>query len=359
MATILTPEQINFAKGFIHDIVLAATPGRQPTAPRSKFLLTGYSTYVTFIPNAKIIFKGLIERRCETNEFNNYVSAINTLAGYPVVPWDAKNYGSPKKKQPEMLSKYIVWFCDLNNLLWDDSNTSTYEMDQIKSNVLGAALWKGKCFVSQRAPKTGKSSKVTSTASATTASSASQQSTQTSQQLSPFKARGALSSVALDLIGTPGQKVYLQGTVYCILGSDANGKILEDCAYIRPVEDVPPAKSKYAISDGQKFTNKVLFGKAKGNGYCTCFFNNITDANTFLQKLNTKNISNSNIANISVYSKKAVPNGYYEIGTEFGSCFISAAKLNEEFDTTLQEELISESDLDKAKKFDDLFLKFN
>lgn len=359
MATILSPEQINFAKGFIHDIVLAATPGRQPTAPRTSYMLTGFTSYNNFISGAKIIFKGLIERRCETNEFSNYVSAINKLAGFPVVPWDAKYYSEAKKKQPEMISKYITWFCDLNNLLWDDSNASTYEMDQIKNTILGSALWKGKCFVSQRAPKTRKSSKATPTANTTTAGSVSQQSTQTTQQLSPFKARGALSSVALDLIGTPGQKVYLQGTVYCILGSDAAGKILEDCAYIRPVEDVPPEKSKYAISDGQKFTNKVLFGKAKGNGYCTCFFNNITDANNFLQKLNTKNISNSNIANISVYSKKAVPNGYYEIGTEFGSCFISAVKLNEEFDTTLQEELISESDLDAAKKFDDLFLKFN
>ena len=68
------------------------------------------------------------------------------------------------------------------------------------------------------------------------------------------------------------------------------------------------------------------------------------------------------IAKISVYKKKAQPNGYFKIGTEFGPCYISAAKLNEDLEVdALTEDLNKElqEKFEAFKRYDDIFMKFN
>ena len=145
------------------------------------------------------------------------------------------------------------------------------------------------------------------------------------------------------MLSTPGQKEKLSGTIYCILGHDASGKELEDCAYIRPVEADPKMQQKYIIASNHGNTNKVLFGKSKGYGFCTCFFTDLTDANDFLSKLDTKLMKlDPKVASIGVHKKTAQSNGYFRIGTQFGPVYISAAKLNEDIQAN-EEPLIEET----------------
>lgn len=173
-----------------------------------------------------------------------------------------------------------------------------------------------------------------------------------------------MSGAATDLISQQNQKEILSGNIYCILGEDSTGKVLEDCAYIRPVENTQTNINKYSTTDPNDghITNKVLFGKAKGNGYCCCYFDNLADANSFMNKVAQALNIPGGIAKISVYKKKAQPNGYFKIGTEFGPCYISAAKLNEDLEVDALTENLNKELQEKFevfKRYDDIFMKFN
>lgn len=237
--------------------------------------------------------------------------------------------------------------------------------------MLGQQLAKDKLFVSQQKITT-KSARQKSTISnksntSNNTSTSNQPTTSSTNQLggalSSWKARGPLSGAAVDLITPQNQKEILTGNLYCILGIDSNGNLLEDCAYIRPVENTQTNINKYSTKDpsDSHLTNKVLFGKAKGNGYCCCYFTNLTDANNFMSML-APAIMPKHVTKISVYKKKAQPNGYFKVGTIFGPCYISAAKLNEDLEVdTLTEDLQKELQ-EKAevfKKYDNLFMNFN
>ena len=87
-------------------------------------------------------------------------------------------------------------------------------------------------------------------------------------------------------------------------------------------------------------TNILLFGKAKGNGYCQIFFNSAAEAQDFL---NNRNIDwntfiKGNIATIGVAKAKPQKSGYFKIGTEYGDAYISAPKINEMLEEDLTEE---------------------
>ena len=78
-------------------------------------------------------------------------------------------------------------------------------------------------------------------------------------------------------------------------------------------------------------TNKVLFGKAKGYGYCQIYFDNLADAEACLRKALANGIKmpqNVSIVKVCQLSK-VLPNGYFKIGTEYGAAYILASKLNE------------------------------
>lgn len=142
-----------------------------------------------------------------------------------------------------------------------------------------------------------------------------------------FKARGALSNVAIDLISTPNQKEHPSGPLFSINGYDSNGVLLEDTMYIRPVEADPKSQAKYVVNG----TNKVLFGKAKGYGYCQIYFDNYADAeNCMKTAIQTGIKMQQNVATVKVCQlNKVLSNGYFKIGTEYGAVYISASKLNE------------------------------
>lgn len=231
------------------------------------------------------------------------------------------------KVKSTTLAKYVGWFCAEYEFLWNDLNSSVFEREEIVKTISGKALKSFKCFLSQHSGKT-KATKASNTGTTNTTRSA-------GQPQNNFKSRGALSNVAVDLIGTPNQKIHLSTPIYCVNGVDANGTVLEDTAYIRPVEADANAQARYTINN----TNKVLFGKAKGYGYCQVYFTSSTDAADFAAKLNASNPKvNSNVTDIKVCQlKSALANGYFKIGTEFGPVYISASKLNESIQEALQE----------------------
>jgi hypothetical protein len=196
-------------------------------------------------------------------------------------------------------------------------------MEAILNMDVGNILKSFKCFTSQYSAVT----QVSKTASAGSTTSTATSTATPGQPQNNFKSRGALSNVAIDLIGTPGQKEHLSTPIYCINGVDANNVVLEDTAYIRPVEADAKSQAKYTINN----TNKVLFGKAKGYGYCQVYFTDKQAADDFCAQLVASNPKvNSNITVIRVCQlKSALANGYFKIGTEYGPVYISASKLNE------------------------------
>ena len=213
-------------------------------------------------------------------------------------------------------------------------------MDQIKSTTLGSALWALNCFEVQPEEAPARTRKTVVDDNGNTVQAAPQ---------NGFKSRGPLSSVAVDLISTPNQKEILHGKVYCILGVDANGNLLEDCAYIRPVEEDQRTQQKYMAGA----TNKVLFGAAKGYGFCPCYFTDLNEANAFLGRIDLSRFKvNAKVVKATVGSKNALTGGYFKIGTEFGPCYISASKLNENLKEEVKVEECGNKPLTNKEKWE-------
>ena len=225
-----------------------------------------------------------------------------------------------------MLAKYIAWYCATYEFYWDDTAAATYEMDEIKNHtILGKALWDASCFVSQgNAPAPG-----TRAASSTTPGQ---------PPKNNFKARGPLSNSCVDLKSAPNQKEYLSGKVYAIMVVDNQGNFVQEKdyygVYIRPVEADPKIQQKYMVNG----TNKVLVGPSKGFGFCLCWFKSIEDADAFMVRCRAAGLGTGKSAVAADFrvgkEKHPSSNGYFRVGTQFGECYISAEKLNEE----LQEE---------------------
>ena len=143
------------------------------------------------------------------------------------------------------------------------------------------------------------------------------------------------------------QKEHLTGpVVYCINGLDANGAVLEDTAYIRPVESDPKSQAKFVNGN----TNRVLFGSAKGYGYCPVYFETQAEANEFYTKLQALGLKlGPKVTAMAVCKKNVLANGYFKIGTELGPVYISAAKLNEDLQENLAEESVDTKLTNKEK----------
>lgn len=338
MAT-LNPDQIITAKSWLHDIFVAG--GIYPSPKRSVAMDEYHNMYgtgyyntkrrPTILQNAKELCEILKTRKVDTQVFKKLDDLLTFFADqYFLASLDTLH--DTVRKNSSMLTKYLAWFCSNYEFLWDDSAASTYEMEIILNTVAGKTLRSFKCFTSQfsaptRAPRVTTASNSTSTGSGS--------STTSGQPQNGFKSRGALSNVAVDLLSTPNQKEYLSTPIYCVNGVDANGTVVDDTAYIRPVEADAKSQAKYTINN----TNKVLFGKSKGYGYCQVYFTDKQAADDFCMELIASNPKvNSNIVLIKVCQlKSTLANGYFKIGTEYGPVYISASKLNESIQEAIQE----------------------
>jgi 3-methyladenine DNA glycosylase Mpg len=335
----LTPDQIVDAQAWIHDILVAGGIYAHPKRAvgiDDYYYMYGNHKYrdsherTDLMSKAKELCDIIKNRKVDTQVFKQLTDLLDYFSN--------KRFYTPLggttdiRKNSNVLAKYLSWFCSEYEFLWDDSTASTYEMEIILNTAIGKTLKSFKCFTSQyRAP-----SKPTRTPKANVGNTnGAAGGSSNGQPQNDFKSRGALSNVAIDLLSTPNQKEYLSTPIYCVNGVDANGVVVEDTAYIRPVEADAKSQAKYTINN----TNKVLFGKAKGYGYCQVYFTDKQAAEDFCMKVIASDPKvNSNVTLIKVCQlKKTLANGYFKIGTEFGPVYISASKLNESIQEAIQE----------------------
>jgi hypothetical protein len=338
----LTPDQITLAQSWLHDIFVAG--GIYPS-PRRVLGVDDYSYMygnhkyrdakerTELMTKAKELCEIIKFRKVDTKVFARLDDLLMYFSNkYFLTSLTTDRNWDNVRKSSSMLARYLAWFCSEYEFLWDDSNASVYEKEEIYKTTAGGLLKTFKCYTSQTIPST-RTPRATSAGTNSTAAPASNATP--GQPQNSFKSRGALSNVAVDLLSTPNQKEYLSTPIYCVNGVDAAGVVVEDTAYIRPVEADAKSQAKYTINN----TNKVLFGKAKGYGYCQVYFTDKQAADDFCMKLIASNPKvNSNIALIKVCQlKSALANGYFKIGTEYGPVYISASKLNESIQEAIQE----------------------
>ena len=231
------------------------------------------------------------------------------------------------KRSADLLAGYIANFCAEQGIYWDDVNThkTVQEMDQYKKTLLGGAVWEYECFLSQQLNKGNTTS--ASAASTIGATPAAQPATRAPRApkapgqgpANPYKSSGPQSGKARDLKGNPGDKVYANTKVsFCIVADNAKSAS-PAYALVKPLNKQ---------GDNGSGTNKVFVSSSHGYADCTCYFDDINDANAFLAQCNAKNWG-PDISNLRVMKRASESNGYFIVGTEFGDCAISAKRMNE------------------------------
>lgn len=265
-------------------------------------------------------------------DFFNVDTALNQLADSKFFV-DPTAYGRVRgarmvKRSADLIAGYIANFCAEQGIYWDDVNThkTVQEMDQYKKTLLGGAVWDYECFLSQQLNKgnaTGASA--ASTTGATTGAQATSTRAPRAPKApgqgpaNPYKSSGPQSGKARDLKGNPGDKVYANTKVsFCIVADNAKSAS-PAYALVKPLNKQ---------GDNGNGTNKVFVSSSHGYADCTCYFDDINDANAFLAQCNAKNWG-PDISNLRVMKRASESNGYFIVGTEFGDCAISAKRMNE------------------------------
>ena len=301
-----TPAAESVAKAWLHDVTLAA-------GIRTKNQRTGYYSSLNFhqwfVDAAIKVCDELINR-----DFNDIDSSIRMLAGVKFNSNLDTDKGSTKSYNEEGVAKTIVYMAELLNLYWDDTVKTTYEIDEFKKTILGQAVYKyGRVISAVGASKRGSGTRAASTRTAG------------QPPKNNFKQTGPQSGNARDLLdvnggpGKPGQKVDPAGSdVYGIVGDNTNSKNIAR-VFVKPL----------APSGAAGTTNKVLIGSGKGFGDCVCWFEDAGDAQDFLDKINANGRCPANVTGLHIVAKRKESNGYFLVGTEFGTVAISAKALNE------------------------------
>lgn len=319
-----TPEAEQAAKAWIHDLTIAA-------GIRTQNQRTNYSNYISRMRagEAKKVCDELINRN-----FENIDSEIRSLSQVAFYKSLTDKHCKSSYPIPGVIAKYLVYASELFNLYWDDTIRTPYEIDAFKSTLLGEAVYKYKRYISATASKAKARAN-------TPAANGAQIQTQ-AQPKNNYKQTGPQSGNVRALIGTPNNKVYADGPIsYRIEGDKLQSNV--------PRVFIKPLSASGAIGN----TNKIFI--SSGNGYtdCTCYFDDLNDAQNFLarilpdvQKLIQDKRAIAGITNLHVAKVKSDPNGYFLVDTEYGPCAISAKTLNE----ALAEELEEDTSWERATK---------
>ena len=295
-----TPESELKAKSIMHDITLAGGLRTNNQRSSSSRFLTSY------VNSAQKICDELVNRN-----FTDIDSAIKTISSYGC---DPINGGRSFSFKPEAVAKAIVYMAECISLYWDDTIRTPYEVDEFKKTLLGDAVYKYGRYISAIKPakSTGGGASASTSSPAQTAKAAGQ------GPANPYKSTGPQSGNVRDLQGNPGDKVYADTALSYKIVADKTGKNTPN-VFIKPLSP--------AGVTGK--TNKIFI--SSGNGYtdCTCYFDDPNDAQAFLDKIIAAGRVPANIQNIHVAKCKSDPNGYFLVGTEFGTVAVSAKTLNE------------------------------
>ena len=308
MAQILTtPSARESAKAWFHDITIAAGIRTNAIRPINSRQVTP-----SYAQNAKAICDELVNR-----DFANIDSNIRNISYYVFnAHLDPKLGTNYKRAKPEMIAKYIVYMAQQLQLYWDDTIRTPFEVDAFKKTILGNLVYRYGQYISAIPEKSTKRSNSTSSGTKTPGQ----------PPKNNYKQSGPQSGNVRDLIGQPGDKVIADSSlIYKIIGDNPQSKNTPN-VFIKPL----------SASGASGSTNKIFI--SSGNGYtdCTCYFDDPNDATTFLNKVINSGKVPSNVSNLRVVKNKADPNGYFLVGTEFGTCAISAKTLNEALKETLE-----------------------
>lgn len=348
----LTDDQKLIAHGFLTDLFYAGGIIDKGTwlAIYAKYSINPYQQewYDTYIvgPNkrqSEIVCNEILQRNFN---FTDVDSALSSLSQKYFKAFATS--GKAERKKANILAKYIANFCAETDIIWDDTDKTTYEIDQYKKSLFGSTLYEFNCYLSQKTANTNKNAGAVKKAKSPNQAT----STSTNGPKNNYKSTGPQSGNARDLVSTPGTKEQLKSsTLYYIAGDKVNANT--------PYLYVDPLGNKGASGT----TNKVLLGSANGYTDCICFFETQTEAEDFFNSYCTKynliidaedpntgeilsyKSSNGKYVNIRIYYKtKLNPSGYYKVNTELGlPCLINAVKLNEDLEDGSQEQPLTES----------------
>ena len=296
------------AKAWLHDLTLAA--GLHSNNKRS--FSNSYSNFnrPDFKQEAIAVCDELVKR-----DFSNIDSNIRSLSRYgfytPLTGYSQR----AKYLKPEAIAKAIVYMAELLNIYWDDTVRTPYEIDEFKKTLLGSAVYKYGRYISAIKGRTTRSAGAGTTR------------TPGQPPKNNYKQSGPQSGNVRDLIGQPGEKVLAEGSfIYKIIGDNPQSKNTPN-VFIKPLSS----------SGATGNTNKIFI--SSGNGYtdCTCYFDDPNDAQDFLDKIEKAGRVPVNVTNLRVVKNRADGNGYFLVGTEFGTCAISAKTLNEALEDITEE----------------------
>lgn len=259
-------------------------------------------------------------------DFFNVDNAITELSKCKFFA-DSTAYGRVRgarmiTRSAETLASYIADFCKVNQIYWDDvhTNKTVYEIDQYKKTIIGAALFEFGCMLSQNLNTNSANSNQAPTSTNTSGTRAPSKRVAGQPPVNPYKSSGPQSGNIRDLHGKPGEKVYASASgnmIFYIEGENANASASKARAMIKPL-------TKGAEVNG---TNKVFINSSHGYTDCTCYFDDLANADAFLKKCLA--ICPSSVTNLKVVKRSAEKNGYFLVGTEFGEVAISAKTMNE------------------------------
>ena len=362
MTKIISSAEIPVAKAWLHDVFvwggLASSPKRAISMKNYRYMYglspdnfrnpAADSTANTKYRDAAKVICGMIkDRTVETQRFKAFDDAINTISACNFNPdLSSTNVrGGSTKISAKMACRFIAWFCEQNNLVYNNNNTSIYEMAEIiNGTTIGKVLWNDYLFARGNIPEkrpadTDDDNDAVPQPQAQPASQpASQPDPQPAAQPAAQQAAPAAQS---GKSGPAGHTLYRSnaggilspqkvtniskqyGNVYWIGGefTKANGTT-------KPKLHVKP--------QGAKAPLKVNYNSGQGYNDCILYFPDEASAKAFLLKADIN--KPSTVAALGVKKVSEDKGGYVEVSTEFGNAYIKASKLHEEVQEDLTED---------------------
>lgn len=292
-----TPEAEKTAKIFMHDVTVLGNINTNNLRTH-----TPYSWSQSSYRNAAaVVCDELVNR-----DFADIDPAIKTLRNY-AFPSNFNGTGKYKRLKEAAIAKSIVFMAEQLQLYWDDTVRTPFEIDEFKKTLLGEAVYKyGRVISAIPDKSSGSKQRATSTK------------TPGQPPKNNYKQSGPQSGNVRDLLGNPGDKVKADTNFIYKIIADKTGKNTPN-VFIKPLSSSGAAGN----------TNKIFI--SSGNGYtdCTCYFDDPNAAQDFLDKIIASNRVPANVTNLRVVKLTADANGYFLVGTEFGTVAISAKTLNE------------------------------
>ena len=341
--SLLPTDEIKVAKAWLHDVFVwggfMSTPKR--TVPIEKYRYM-YGTHEDnfrrddpkYQNAAKTVCACITSRKVETQKFLAFDEAIKTLSQCTFLP-DLTISKGYIRAMPESICAFIAWFCDENNLVYNNINTSVEEMKQIKNTLIGKTLWDNYLFAKDHTPENNPNKgpininiDIPNTSSTQATSTASAQSGNTGTPVATTVKAGSAAGHTLYRHNASG--ILTQGKltnisngyyVYWIGGEFTNPSKTQPKLHVKPQYGRTPLKVDYG--SGQGYNDCILYFASE---QAARNFMGIADANkpSKVKSLQLKKIGEDK-------------NGYVEVDTEFGHAYIKASKLHEEVEESLED----------------------